>query len=107
MIEELEPRQVAERLCGSDPPLLVDVREPWEHQTAAIGGARHIPLGALPSRVDELPRDRPIVLHCHHGGRSMQAARWLELNGYPRLVNMNGGIDAWSQTVDETVPRYT
>jgi rhodanese-related sulfurtransferase len=106
MIEELEPRQVAERLRGSDPPLLVDVREPWEHQTAAIVGAYHIPLRTLPSRVDELPRDRSIVLHCHYGGRSMEAARWLKANGYLRLANMRGGIDAWSQTVDETVPRY-
>lgn len=107
MIEELTARQVAERLREPDPPLLVDVREPWEHQTAAIVGAYHVPLGVLPSRVDELPRDRAIVLHCHHGGRSMQAARWLEAHGYPWLANMDGGIDAWSQTVDEAVPRYT
>jgi rhodanese-related sulfurtransferase len=107
MIEELTARQVAERLRGPDPPLLVDVREPWEHQIAAIAGAHHIPLGALPSRVGELPRDRPIVLHCHHGGRSLQAARWLESRGYQQLANMNGGIDVWSQTVDQAVPRYT
>lgn len=107
MIEELTARQVAERLRGPNPPLLVDVREPWEQQTAAIDGAYHVPLGQLPSRIDELPRDRAIVLHCHHGGRSMQAARWLEAQGYSRLANMDGGIDAWSLTVNEAVPRYT
>jgi rhodanese-related sulfurtransferase len=107
MIENLTPCQVAERLRGPDPPLLVDVREPWEHQIAAITGARHIPLGVLPSRSNELPQDRLVVLHCHRGGRSIQAARWLEARGYSRLANMDGGIDAWSQTVDEAVPRYT
>lgn len=107
MIEELTARQVAERLRGPDPPLLVDVRELWEFQTAAIAGSHHIPLGALPSRLVEVPRNRPIVLHCHRGGRSMQAARWLKSRGYSRLANMEGGIDAWSQTVDDTVPRYT
>ncbi|MGH8907640.1 MAG: rhodanese-like domain-containing protein [Egibacteraceae bacterium] len=107
MIEDLTPCQVAERLSGLDPPLLVDVRELWEFETAAISGACHIPLGQLPSRFGELPVERSIVLHCHHGGRSMQAAQWLRARGYMRLANMEGGIDAWSLTVDPTVPRYT
>lgn len=106
MIQDLTPRQVAERLCEPAPPLLVDVREPWEHQTAAIVGACHIPLGELSSRVDELSAGRTIVLYCHHGGRSMEAARWLTSRGFSQVANMQGGIDAWSRTVDPTVPRY-
>jgi rhodanese-related sulfurtransferase len=106
MIEDLTPYQVAEQLRGPELPLLVDVRELWEFETAVIAGACHIPLGQLPSRLDELPIDRPIILYCHYGARSLQAARWLHSRGYTRLANLDGGIDAWSLTVDSTVPRY-
>ncbi|MGH8930315.1 MAG: rhodanese-like domain-containing protein [Egibacteraceae bacterium] len=107
MIEDLTPRQVAERLRGPAPPVLVDVRERWEFETAAIIGAHHLPLGELPNRFGEVPRDRPVVLHCHHGARSMQAACWLEAHGYTQLANLAGGIDAWSRDVDPGIPRYS
>jgi adenylyltransferase/sulfurtransferase len=54
----------------------------------------------------ELPRDKPILIHCHHGGRSMQATQWLRRNGNDRVANVAGGIDAWSQAIDPSVPRY-
>lgn len=106
MIDHLGPRQVAERLRGDDPPLLIDVREEWERQIAAIPGSRHIPMMELPARLDEVERDRPLILYCHHGTRSLQAARWLERQGYDRLANLDGGIDEWSQQVDPHTPRY-
>lgn len=106
MIEDLTPRQVADRLRGTEPPALIDVREPWEFQTARIAGAQHIPLGQLPSRLGDLPVGRPIVLYCHHGTRSMQAAHWLSDHGFAQLASLAGGIDAWSLTVDPAVPRY-
>ena len=105
MIEHLRPRQVADRL-GNDLPLLVDVREPWERAIASIPGSHHLPMDEVPARLDELPRDREIILYCHLGARSLQVGRWLEWQGYDRLANLEGGIDAWSQHVDPETPRY-
>jgi rhodanese-related sulfurtransferase len=106
MIEPLHPRQAAERLQTGD-CLVLDVREDWEREIAAIPGSQHIPMGEVPARLDELPGDRPIILYCHHGARSLQVARWLEWQGYDRLANLEGGIDEWSQQVDPETPRYS
>jgi len=89
-----------------DQPLLVDVREPHEHQIAHIDGAVLIPLRSLPDRLGELDRDRPIVLFCHHGSRSMRAVEYLKGQGYSRVQSLKGGIDAWSQQADSGVARY-
>jgi rhodanese-related sulfurtransferase len=107
MIDHLGPRQVAERLRSDEPPLLVDVREGWEREIANIPGSRHIPMTALAGRLDEIPSDRDVILYCHHGARSLQVARWLEWQGYTRLANLEGGIDAWSLDVDPQTPRYS
>jgi rhodanese-related sulfurtransferase len=106
MIQHLGPQQVAERL-GSGTAVVLDIREAWEREIALIPGSAHIPMGELPARVDELPRERDIILYCHHGGRSLQVAHWLERQGYDRLANLDGGIDEWSLTVDPETPRYT
>ena len=72
------------------------------------GGALLVPLGALASRLDELAawKDRPIVVHCHHGGRSARAVELLAQRGFTRVENLKGGIDAWSLAIDPSVPRY-
>ena len=85
---------------------VVDVREPWEADIAKIDGAALIPLGEFAQRAKELPRDKPILVHCHHGGRSMQATQWLRRQGYAQASNVAGGIDAWSREIDPAVPRY-
>ena len=84
---------------------LLDVREEWEHQLASLAQARLIPLGELPDRLGELPRDRPVYFLCHHGVRSYRACQWAAHAGC-EAVNVEGGIDAWSQDVDSSVPRY-
>jgi len=88
--------------------LLLDVREPAEFEKARIEGARLLPLGELEARAAELEawRERPIVVHCHRGGRSAKAARWLREQGFRDVSNLSGGIEAWSLTVDPSVPRY-
>lgn len=88
--------------------VLLDCREPAEHETARIAGAVLIPMGQLPDRIGELEaaRFRRIVVHCHHGGRSLRVTHWLRRNGFPQAQNMSGGIDAWSQEIDAGVPRY-
>lgn len=88
------------------PHFLLDVRQPEEYEICRIDGATLIPLGELPRRLGDLPKDKTIVVHCHHGGRSMQAVRFLREQGYETAVNLAGGIDAWSEEIDPSVPRY-
>ena len=78
-----------------DGAVLVDVREPWEHEEARIPGAILIPLGEIPERIAEIPADRDVYLHCRLGGRSARATAFLVENGRPRARNVAGGIDAW------------
>ncbi|MDH4392192.1 MAG: rhodanese-like domain-containing protein [Aquabacterium sp.] len=91
-------------------PLLLDVREDWELQTARLDlpGATtlHIPMHSLPARHAELPPAQPVLVLCHHGVRSLQCVAWLRQQGHPAVYNIAGGIDAWSCTVDASVPRY-
>lgn len=89
-----------------EPPILLDVREPWEFERARIEGSRLVPMREIPARVGELEQDREVVAICHHGGRSMQVAFFLEKQGFKRVHNLVGGVDAWSRTVDPSVPTY-
>ena len=108
MIQQIVPSELAAWLADGkrEQPLLVDVREPWEWETARIEGAKHIPMREIPARVGELDNSRPIVAICHHGGRSQQVAMFLEKNGFAEIHNLQGGVDAWSRTVDPAVPVY-
>jgi adenylyltransferase/sulfurtransferase len=107
-VAEITPHELALRLAKPDAPLLIDVRESWEHDTARIPGAQWMPAGMLESRLAELEpwRSRPVVIHCHHGGRSRKACELLLSRGFERVENLAGGIDAWSTQVDPSVPRY-
>jgi rhodanese-related sulfurtransferase len=88
-------------------PLLLDVREPWEFATAAIPGAKLIPMGEMTSRAHaELDPDQPIVVLCHHGARSLSVTMWLRREGFDHAQSLAGGIDEWSRKIDPTVPRY-
>ena len=99
-------------LCAAEgpAPLLLDVREDWEVAVAAIRidgvAARHIPMGRIPERLAELDPAQPVVCICHHGMRSAQVGGLLERQGFASVYNLAGGIDAWSEQVDSTVPRY-
>ena len=87
-------------------PLVVDVREAWELELCRIDGALPIPLGQIAQRADELPRDRPLVMVCHHGGRSQHAATLLAGAGFTQVHNLRGGIESWALDVDPTMKRY-
>ena len=108
MIPEIAPSELDawRKDATRTAPRLVDVREPWEFDRAHIDGATLIPMREIPSRLGELPEDDELVLMCHHGSRSAQVAAWLARNGFTRLHNLAGGIDAWSRLVDPAVPRY-
>jgi rhodanese-related sulfurtransferase len=91
-------------------PLVLDVREPWELQTASVAPGAYdvvaIPMNEVPARLGELPQDRAIACLCHHGGRSQRVAMFLAQQGYTDVANIAGGIDAWSRERDPQVPVY-
>jgi len=103
---EIDPLSLRERLGTANPPAVLDVREPWELEIVALEGAIAIPLNEIPRRVGELPRDRPLVAMCHHGGRSASATAWLRAQGFDNVMNLVGGIDAWARLVDPELQRY-
>lgn len=99
-------QDVKARMDQGEDLVLVDVREPAEVAYCAIPGSVHIPLADIPRRMGEIDQERETVILCHVGGRSMQAALFLRARGYDNVYNLAGGIDAWSRTVDPSVPRY-
>jgi rhodanese-related sulfurtransferase len=86
--------------------VLVDVREPWEFELARIEGSLLVPLGELARRVDELPRDRPLVMVCHTGRRSQNAAMFLARSGFADVQNLQGGVEGWAVEIDPSMRRY-
>ncbi len=107
MVEEITGPEVAERL-RRDPMsvVLLDVRELWERDVAAIHPSIHIPLAEISQRLDELPKDCTVVVYCHSGARSAMVAGFLDSRGFSRVLNLAGGIDAWSVEVNPELPRY-
>lgn len=105
-MRELNAPDAATLLAGPTPPVLLDVREPWEVETAGLPGATCIPMGQVPTRLGELDKDRPVLVMCHHGRRSAQVAVLLERSGFREVINLAGGIEAWSDQVDPGIPRY-
>jgi len=105
-VPEMTPDELAVRRQGPAPPVVVDVREPWEHEIARIEGARLVPLRSLPAALSTFDPGAEYVLYCHHGVRSLAGAEFLRERGLTRVANLTGGIDAWSVRVDPAVPRY-
>jgi rhodanese-related sulfurtransferase len=103
----------AKALLAAEPaPLLLDVREQWEFDTAHIdiakeGGAKLIPMAEVPARAfQELDEEEPILVLCHHGARSLSVAAWLRNQGFTQAQSIAGGIEQWSRQIDPSVPRY-
>jgi rhodanese-related sulfurtransferase len=103
---EITPQELRQRRQRNEPLTVLDVREPWERQTASIVNSYHIPMADVPARLQELDPDQHIVVHCHHGVRSLSVTDWLRKQGYDKAQSMAGGIDRWSLEIDPTVPRY-
>lgn len=104
---EISPEEVRQLRERQEAFILLDVREPWEHQTAHIEGAKLIAMGDVPSRAhQELDPEGRIVVVCHHGVRSLNVANWLRQQGFEQAQSMRGGIDQWSKSVDAKVPVY-
>jgi rhodanese-related sulfurtransferase len=103
---EITPTNVKARLDRGDKLVLIDVREPWEHQLCRIEGAKLIPLGTLAASSQTLPDVDEVICYCHHGMRSLDAAAWLRVQGIEKAKSLAGGIERWSIDVDSKVPRY-
>ena len=106
MLPEISPKALDEELKGDHPPQVIDVREPNEFAYCRIAGAELKPLGGIMAWMAELDPQADIVLMCHSGFRSGQAVMFLRRQGFTRVRNLAGGIDAWAEDVDPTVPRY-
>jgi rhodanese-related sulfurtransferase len=104
--KQATPGEIKQRLDAGENLLLVDVREPDELIAASIDGAAEYPMSRARDWIDSLPRDRELVVFCHHGVRSMQVALALAQRGHTNVTNMSGGIEAWSDEVDRSVPKY-
>jgi adenylyltransferase/sulfurtransferase len=106
MVMELSPTACAQKLHEATKPLLLDVREEWEVKLVALPESLHIPMGQLPDRLAEIPKDRDIIVLCHAGVRSRKVAEFLDAHQYPAVYNMTDGIMGWQRDVDPSLPRY-
>jgi len=104
-IREITPTELQQLLSEDNPPALIDVREDGEAAICAIEGSILIPMNTLPQRLQEIPRDRPVALYCHHGMRSYMAGQWLAQQGYEAL-SLAGGIDRWAIEISPDMARY-
>lgn len=105
-MQQMSPPELAALLAAGQAPLLLDVREPWEFETCRIEGSLSMPMNSVPSRMAELDPEDPVVCICHHGGRSMQVASYLERNGFTAVSNLAGGVHGWALQVDPAMPTY-
>jgi rhodanese-related sulfurtransferase len=106
MVREISALELKSRRDRGEQPLVIDVREDWELQLARIPGVVHVPMSQIPARLSELSRDQETIVMCHAGGRSLRVAHFLANQGFTNVANLSGGISAWSQQVDATVPLY-
>jgi len=106
MPDDISPRDLKARIDQKQPLVLLDVREDWETKLCRLENATHIPIEEIELRVDELDRGDEIVVYCHHGVRSAAVADYLRQLGYARAMNLAGGLDEWSRTVDPSMRRY-
>lgn len=107
-MRQITPVELADWIGNPEktPPLLLDVREPWEFQLCHIAGSEPMPMGTVPARMAELDPERETVVICHHGGRSAQVCMYLELQGYGKVINLAGGVAGWAARVDPSMPQY-
>lgn len=107
-MQQIRARQLADWLSDENRknPVLLDVREPWEFELCSLPGSQLMPMHLVPTRLGELNPDEDIVIVCHHGGRSMQVAMFLERQGFSSLINLTGGVSAWADEVAPDFPRY-
>jgi len=103
---KISVKELEAKIKNNQRPYMLDVREPFERDICKLTDDKSIPLKELPNRIAELNKDQEIVVYCRSGGRSMQACQYLEENGFKNVINLTGGVLAWSDYVDPTFPKY-
>lgn len=104
--DEINVQDLAQLKNQGIPHAVLDVREPDEIAICAIAGSLSVPMQRIPGHLAALPRDIPLIVMCHHGGRSRMVTQYLRNNGFDNAVNLTGGIDSWARTVDPDMSRY-
>lgn len=106
-MQHLTPTQLQDHLAtAASKPVILDVREPWEYNICHLEGSLLMSMRAVPARLHELDREQEIVVICHHGVRSQQVAYFLEHQGFEKVLNLLGGVNAWAQEVDPQMAKY-
>ena len=105
-INEFTPLELLQEMEKRQDMLMLDVREPVEIQICHLENAMHVPMGQIPAKLEELPKNKDLVVFCHMGIRSRQVMNYLKKNGFSRVYNLKGGIDRWSIEVDSKMQRY-
>ncbi|MHB8627714.1 MAG: rhodanese-like domain-containing protein [Aggregatilineales bacterium] len=103
---DITPKELKQRLDAGEAITVIDVREPWELKIARLDFAQHIPMNDILERIGEVPRDVPVAIMCHVGGRSAQVTDYLNSIGYDNVLNLDGGIMGWTVQVDPSLKRY-
>ncbi len=106
---EIQPSQLRDLLASQNAPTLLDCREPSEYEIARLEPSILLPMNTIPgslTRIESLADEKLLVVYCHHGVRSLNAAAWLRRQGVENVVSLNGGIDRWSIEIDPAIPRY-
>lgn len=104
---EISPEELKVLLDGNPDVVVLDVREPWEIETAAFAGSVNIPMGNIPAKYSErLDHAKHVIVICHHGVRSMNVTAWLRQQGMQKVQSLCGGIDSWARQIDPKVPLY-
>lgn len=107
MVDQLTVKELKGQLDRKENlPVILDVREPWELDVCSLSDTHNIPMGQIQNRVDELNKDRGLVIMCHHGIRSQRVALFLQQQGFANIYNLAGGIDAWAKQVDPQMAKY-
>lgn len=106
VLRDISPKRFAARVANGDALVVLDVREPWEFDVSSLPNSTLVPLATLTSAITRLDATAEYVVLCHHGMRSDMAANWMRSQGFARVLNLTGGIDAYSVTVDSSIPRY-
>jgi rhodanese-related sulfurtransferase len=106
-MREMNPQQVNHYLQNNtSPPLLLDVREPWEYNICHIKGAKLIPMKTIASKINQLNSEQEIIVICHHGVRSRMVGQFLEQQQFKQIINLSGGVNQWAKDVDINMPTY-
>ncbi len=103
---EITPAELKQKLDAGEKLVLIDVREPWEHEICRIDGARLLPMRMIPANLQSLDVDELVICYCHHGMRSLDVTVWLQKQGVESARSLAGGIERWSTEIDTKVPRY-